>query len=111
VAGRTWADDASIAQAVAVCRAIGLRGVANVQLRRRSDGSPALLEVNPRVPGSLVLSAAAGANLAALALAEALGEQVPAHVPFREVAMVRYLADIVVEIGDYSGIDARGALR
>ena len=49
-----------------------------------------------------MLTAAAGANLAALALAEALGEPVPAHVPFREVAMVRFLAETVVEIDDYS---------
>ncbi|MGB3762346.1 MAG: ATP-grasp domain-containing protein [Ornithinimicrobium sp.] len=111
VAGRTWHDDASVAQAVAVCRAIGLRGVANVQLRRRADGNPALLEVNPRVPGSLVLTAAAGPNLAALALAEALGEHVPSHVPFREVAMVRYLANVVVEIDDYAGVHPTGALR
>ncbi|MGB3258187.1 MAG: ATP-grasp domain-containing protein [Ornithinimicrobium sp.] len=111
VAGRTWDDDASITQAVTVCRAIGLRGVANVQLRRRSDGSPALLEVNPRVPGSLVLTAAAGPNLAALALAEALGEHVPSHVPFREVAMVRYLANVVVEVDDYAGASHTGAMR
>ncbi|MGB7448562.1 MAG: ATP-grasp domain-containing protein [Ornithinimicrobium sp.] len=102
VAGRTIHDQPCIEQAVAVCRAIGLRGVANVQLRRRADGSPALLEVNPRLPGSLVLSAAAGANLAALALAEALGESVPAFIPFREVAMVRYLADVVVEVEEYA---------
>jgi len=32
-------------------------------------------------------------------------------VPFREVAMVRYLADVVVEIGEYAHADATGALR
>jgi len=110
VAGRTVHDQQCIEQAVAVCRAIGLRGIANVQLRRRSDGTPALLEVNPRLPGSLVLSAAAGANLAGLALAEALGESVPAFIPFREVAMVRYLADVVVEIDEYADTEV-GALR
>jgi len=73
------------------------------------DGRPALLEVNPRLPGSLVLTAAAGANLAAFALAEALGEAVPAHVPFREVAIVRYLAETIVEIDDYALIEMVGA--
>jgi len=111
VAGRTVHDQPCIEQAVAVSRAIGLRGVANVQLRRREDGTPALLEVNPRLPGSLVLSAAAGANLAALALAEALGESVPAFIPFREVAMVRYLADVVVEVEEYAHAGETGALR
>ena len=109
VAGRTVADERCVEVATTVARAIGLRGIGNVQLRRRADGSPALLEVNPRLPGSLVLTAAAGANLAALALAEALGEPVPAHVPFREVAMVRFLAETVVEIDDYSFADPAGA--
>lgn len=109
VAGRTVADAECIEVATTVARAIGLRGIANVQLRRRADGRPALLEVNPRLPGSLVLTAAAGANLAAFALAEALGEAVPAHVPFREVAMVRYLAETIVEIDDYALIELVGA--
>lgn len=109
VAGRTIADEECIEVATTVARAIGLRGIGNVQLRRRADGSPALLEVNPRLPGSLVLTAAAGANLAALALAEALGEPVPAQVPFREVAMVRFLAEAVVEIDDYALADLAGA--
>ena len=102
VAGRTVSDAECIEVATTVARAIGLRGIGNVQLRRREDGRPALLEVNPRLPGSLVLTAAAGANLAALALAESLGEAVPAHVPFREVAMVRFLAETIVEIDDYA---------
>jgi len=102
VAGRTVADAECVEVATTVARAVGLRGIGNVQLRRRADGRPALLEVNPRLPGSLVLTAAAGANLAALALAEALGEDVPAHVPYREVAMVRFLAETVIEIDDYA---------
>ncbi len=102
VAGRTVADAECVQVAITVARAVGLRGIGNVRLRRRADGRPALLGVNPRLPGSLVLTAAAGANLAALALAEALGEAVPSHVPFREVAMVRFLAETVVEIDDYA---------
>jgi carbamoyl-phosphate synthase large subunit len=109
VAGRTVADSECVEVATAVARAVGLRGIANVQLRRRADGRPALLEVNPRLPGSLVLTAAAGANLAALALAEVLGEAVPAHVPFREVAMVRFLAEQVVEIDEYARAGLVGA--
>jgi carbamoyl-phosphate synthase large subunit len=110
VAGRTVADEQCVEVATNVARAIGLRGIANVQLRRRADGSPVLLQVNPRLPGSLVLTAAAGANLAALALAEALGGRVPRHVPFREVAMVRFLAETVVEVDDYAAAEPAGAL-
>jgi carbamoyl-phosphate synthase large subunit len=104
VAGRTVADAECIEVATAVVRAVGLRGIGNVRLRRRADGRPALVEVNPRVPGSLVLTAAAGANLAAFALAEAMDEAVPDQVPFREVAMVRFLAETIVELDDYAAV-------
>lgn len=102
VAGRTVADAQAAAVAAGFAVRTGLRGVANVQLRRRADGSPTLLEINPRLPGSLVLTAAAGANLAALLLAEALGEPVPDHVPFREVALVRHLSEVVVDLDEYT---------
>lgn len=68
-----------------------MSGVAKVPPTLRADGRLALRQVNPRLPEALVLTAAAGANLAALAL----------HVPFREVAIVRYLAEQVVTLTDY----------
>lgn len=101
VAGRTRDDAEAIAIAIGAVRATGLRGVANVQLKRNPAGRLMLLEINPRLPGSLVLTAAAGANLAALALAEALGEAVPDTVPFREVGVVRYLTEVLVELDQY----------
>ena len=67
-----------------------MSGVAKVPPTLRADGRLALRQVNPRLPEALVLTAAAGANLAALAL----------PVPFREVAIVRYLAEQVVTITD-----------
>ena len=101
VAGRVVADPAARSMARRTAEHLGIRGVANVQLRRRADGSLALLEVNPRLPGTLVLTAAAGANLAALLLAEALGEDVPAWVPVRPVAVVRHLTEVVVPLEEY----------
>lgn len=102
VAGCTLRDQELADAAASVARALGVRGVANVQIRRDEQGRPALLEVNPRLPGTLVLTAAAGANLAALALADLLGEEVPDRVEHREVAMVRYLTDVVVPIEEYA---------
>jgi len=60
---------------------LGLRFVVNVQLRRDAAGRPKLLEVNPRIPGTVGLSVAAGVNLPWLALRLALGERVRAPRP------------------------------
>ncbi|MFV0451885.1 MAG: ATP-grasp domain-containing protein [Propioniciclava sp.] len=107
VAGRTVRDLEAMDVALQVAKATGVRGIANIQLRRRSDGTLALLEVNPRLPGSLSLTAAAGANLIDLALAEVLGEPIPDRVEFTEVALVRHLADIVVPMSEYTAAHRR----
>ncbi len=53
------------------------------------------------MPGTLTLTAAAGVDMCSLALADLLGEPVADTVDWVEVAVVRHLADIVVQIEDY----------
>jgi carbamoyl-phosphate synthase large subunit len=97
IAGQTVRDAELESTAAAVARAIGLVGVANVQLRYDVNGVAALLEVNPRFPGALPLTIAAGVDMPSLALDLALGLPLPAHVPFRELANVRYLEDVFID--------------
>jgi carbamoyl-phosphate synthase large subunit len=97
IAGRTLHDVALEKTAADVARAIGLTGVANVQLRYDTAGIPALLEVNPRFPGALPLTIAAGVDIPSLVLDLALGLPIPKTIEFREVANVRYLEDVFVD--------------
>jgi len=100
VAGYTVLDHELEAFAVAVVEALGLPFVSNVQIRRDGDGRPSLLEINPRVPGSLALTVAAGVDMARLAVDALRGRPLPDRMTHRPVAMVRYLADHVVELDD-----------
>jgi carbamoyl-phosphate synthase large subunit len=97
IAGRTMRNDELEQTAADVAKAIGLVGVANVQLRYDVNGVPALLEVNPRFPGAMPLTIAAGVDMPSLSLDLALGLDVPEHVEFRELANVRYLEDVFVD--------------
>jgi carbamoyl-phosphate synthase large subunit len=97
IAGQTVHDEGLEQTAAAVARAIGLRGVANVQLRRDADGVPALLEVNPRFPGALPLTIAAGVDMPSLVLDLALGVEIPKRIDFIELANVRFLEDVFVD--------------
>ena len=97
IAGQTVRDGGLESTAAAVAAAIGLTGVANVQLRRDTSGVPALLEVNPRFPGAMPLTIAAGVDMPSLALDLALGLDTPDTVPFREIANVRFLEDVFIE--------------
>jgi len=100
IAGLTVRDAELEATATAVAQAIGLTGVANVQLRRDTAGVPALLEVNPRFPGAMPLTIAAGVDMPSLALDLALGLDLPEQAEFREIANVRFLEDVFVDIAE-----------
>jgi len=97
IAGRTVHNAELESTAAAVARAIGLTGVANVQLRYDRNGVPALLEVNPRFPGALPLTIAAGVDMPSLVLDLALGVDIPSRIEFRELANVRFLEDVFVD--------------
>lgn len=90
VAGRTVRDPELEAFGAAVATAVGVTGIANVQARRDRLGRLALLEVNPRLPGTMPLTVAAGVDMPAWALHAAFGGAVPADLPWREIAVVRH---------------------
>lgn len=100
IAGRTVRRPELIQTASEVAQAIGLSGVANVQLRYSSTGIPALLEVNPRFPGAMPLTIAAGVDMPSLLLDLVLGRPVPSAVDFVELANVRYLEDVFLDVAD-----------
>jgi len=108
IAGRTLRDHELEETAASIARAIGLVGVANVQLRRDRAGRAVLLEVNPRFPGALPLTIAAGVDIPSLVADLFLGREIPVSVPFREVASVRFLEDIIVEVEDVLVSDHAG---
>ncbi len=100
IAGRTLRDAELQRTASAVARAIGLVGVANVQLRRDREGVAKLLEVNPRFPGALPLTIAAGVDIPSLVVDLFLGAELPGSLDFREVASVRHLEDVIVTLDE-----------
>ncbi len=94
ITGRTLRDERLEAFGRTVAHAIGLTTVANVQAKEAADGEPALLEVNPRFPGTMPLTIAAGIDMPSIAVTEALGGPGPtAPLPFAEIAMVRFFEE------------------
>lgn len=100
VAGAVRPDEALEELGRRVAEVIGLTTVANVQVKADADGQPRLLEVNPRFPGSMPLTVAAGANMPALSLADALGWPVPATVAFEPLAMVRHWDEVFLPVDE-----------
>jgi len=97
VGGRTVHDAELEAFGRTVAEATGITYVANVQAKRDARGRPALLEVNPRMPGTLGLTIASGVDMPRLALDSLRGLPVPAALGFRERAVVRFLDERVLD--------------
>jgi carbamoyl-phosphate synthase large subunit len=108
VAGRTMHDAELERLGAAVVTLAGLTYVANVQFRRDAAGRAALLEVNPRAPGTLALTVASGVDMPRLALDSLRGMPLPASAGFREVAMVRYLEERFVELDEIQQVNHQG---
>lgn len=91
VASRTVKMPAVAEAAVRTAEIIGIRGAANIQFKRASDGVFKLLEVNPRYPGTLPLTGAAGVDMPKLMVDELSGRRLPDKpLPFKELMVVRY---------------------
>ena len=71
-------DDETLAEeAAAICRELGLEYNVNIQFKYGADGTPKVLEINPRVSGTIVMCVGAGANMPYYGVKYALGEAVP----------------------------------
>ena len=88
-----------------VAELIGLNGVANVQVKEDVHGEPALLEVNPRFPGTMALTVASGPDMPWLCVAEALGQPIPDDaLPFKDVAMVRFFQECFLSFDEIAAL-------
>ena len=108
ITGRTVRDERLEGIGRAVAERIGLTSVANVQVREAADGEPALLEVNPRFPGTMPLTVASGVNMPKLCVDEALGKPLPdGPIPFEAIAMVRSLQERFFDFAEIERMQAR----
>lgn len=81
-------------EAAAICRSLGLEYNVNLQFKHDGDGTPKLIEINPRVAGTIIMCVGAGANLPYLGLQHALGEDVPAVDVEWGTRMTRYWNEV-----------------
>jgi predicted ATP-grasp superfamily ATP-dependent carboligase len=77
--------------AEAFVRAAGLEGYSEVEFRRDMDGSPFLMEVNPRLSASVELAVRAGVDFPMLLYAWATGWPLPSAHKYREGVRMRWL--------------------
>ena len=78
---------------------------------RSADGKPYIMEINPRFPAWIYLSAGAGQNQPASLFKLAIGEKVE---PFKEYQVgkifIRYAWDHIMDVSEFQQISAFGEL-
>ncbi len=84
-------------QARRIVDSVGVEYISNVQFRGAEDGRPLLMEINPRVPGTIGLSVAAGSNLPGVALALAAGKEAVLPTPRYGTRIIRYFGGTVLQ--------------
>lgn len=94
--GRTVLDDEIRSICRGIARDLGLVGPSCMQLKRDAEGTPRLVEVNPRLGGGTVIATHAGVNLPALTLRLAAGENVSPPEP-TEIVVSRFWDELVVQ--------------
>jgi carbamoyl-phosphate synthase large subunit len=87
------------------------RGGCELEIMMTSDNKPYIMEVNPRFPAWIYLSAAAGQNQPAALLKLALGQKVKPFSGY-EVGkiFIRYSWDLIVSISDFQKMSGTGEL-
>ena len=105
VAGSTLLDPELEDLGRRTARALQLRSVASIHVRRDETGAPKVIEVSPRFPSGMPLTIASGVNMPALALGDALGRHPPRNVEHRQVSMIHHWDQHFVETSDLETSD------
>lgn len=86
------------AAAVQIAASLGLSFVHNIAFRCNSEGKLRLLEINPRVPGTIIAATRAGVNIPALAVELLLHGQIESSIPPPSpIRLVRYWDEVVLQ--------------
>jgi carbamoyl-phosphate synthase large subunit len=112
--GKAWAgisiDDKTLYDAsAALIKAINWRGPLEVEVMRDRNGLYKLIEINPRFPAWIYLSAGVGRNLPYALLQLALSEPLPEFAETRTgVMFIRYAKETITSISEFEDVMMKG---
>ena len=110
-AGITLEDDALIELAQKFVEATQWRGGFEIEIMKTAKDELYIMEINPRFPAWIYLSAGAGQNQPAALVKMALGEKVPPFTSYDVGKLfIRYSWDLIVDISKFQQFTAFGSL-
>ena len=110
-AGITLEDDSLTALAEKFVQATRWKGGCELEIMRHASGGLYIMEINPRFPAWIYLTAAAGQNQPAALARMALGENVQPFTGYQSGKMfIRYAWDHITDVGEFQHISGFGEL-
>jgi carbamoyl-phosphate synthase large subunit len=110
--GITLQDDALIEMATKFIKATKWRGGLELEIMQTTTNELYIMEINPRFPAWIYLSAGAGQNQPASLVKMALGEAVAPFTTYDVGKLfVRYAWDLIVDVAKYQQFTAFGNLE
>ncbi len=105
VACQTKNDPVIAEMALKIAMEAGIVYVANIQFKANAKGEYKLLEINPRFPGTLPLTAAAGIDIPQILIKDILNQPLGDEVlPFAELMVVRYWTEKYFPIKEWQAL-------
>ena len=94
---------------------LGLNAVVSLSFKHDEEGRPKLLEINARIPFTVICALAGGVNLVALAVRQALGERIEPAEPTWGGRFLRHYQSVLTDPSgatiDLGDPQPAGALR
>jgi carbamoyl-phosphate synthase large subunit len=110
-AGITLEDDSLIHLATDFIKKTKWKGGCELEIMLTDDGKPYIMEVNPRFPAWIYLTAAAGQNQPASLVKMAMGEDVKPFKAYEKGKIfIRYSWDLITDIREFQQISGNGEL-
>lgn len=114
--GKAWSgitieDNRYLTLADDFMKATRWRGGCELEIMQSEDGKPYIMEVNPRFPAWIYLTAAAGQNQPAALVKMALGQHVAPYKDYEVGKLfIRYSWDLITDVSEFQKISGTGEL-
>ena len=69
----------------------------NIQFKNSKNYTPKLIEINPRIGGTIILPSVSGINMPYLAIKQCLNEKISPIKESKEVRMIRYWKELFLQ--------------
>jgi len=114
--GKAWAcvtvrDQTLEDDALKLVQHLQWKGPLEVEMLKEKDGQYLLIEINPRFPAWIYLTAAAGSNLPAMLVEMISGKQPEQKKPQVGAMMIRYAKETVIDLQTFESMAMAGSYQ